>query len=216
MLGLVVLALAAMACGSSETSSGSGAGGSGGVAGVTDAGSEPDADAGSEPDADSGPSDDDAGPDAAAPDAGPDAGWPATGPCFGIAVIELGQLPFDGTMTMSSGFGEDNMLIGTIVAPTSGAGTANASLYEYATPPAWRQVWLSEHRCDMTATGPPAFAQSLDPVIYFTIGGNDPSQLNLVPGKTYYLMVRNRLLTGLPSCTAYPTCDVAISVYPPG
>jgi len=131
-------------------------------------------------------------------------------------VVELGSIPLDGTQHLSSGFSSNNILIAQFVAPASGS--SNVTIYEYATPITWRKAWLSEHRCDMTATGGGAFAQGVGPNLYFTANpGSDGGgfELPVTPGKTYYVMVKNELLGGQPSCGTGQLCDVALKIYPP-
>jgi hypothetical protein len=129
----------------------------------------------------------------------------------------MGEIPLDGTQHMSSGFSGENILIIEVVAPTSGS--SQLTLYEYATPSAWRKAWLSGHRCDMTATGAPAFSQGTGPNLYFAASpagdGGPFDPFPVTPGETYYVMVKNERSDGQPSCGAGQVCDVAVKIYPP-
>ena len=51
---------------------------------------------------------------------------------------------------------------------------------------------MSKTRCDMSATAAPYYLSNQGPVFSFSIGGNDPYAVNMQPGETWYLMIRNQ------------------------
>ena len=161
------------------------------------------------------------GTDAGGPDAGnspADAGHPDAGfSCAPFIPLEVGSLPIDGSRTEVSGFTGDRVVIATLDAPLTGlsTNTTNLSIFEYIGPATTRKAWLSESRCDMTATTRPSYGAGNGVNLYFSVGGSDPAAVNLVPGRRYYLMVVNRGFSGGNSCSGGTDCAIGIKVYPP-
>ena len=74
--------------------------------------------------------------------------------------------------------------------PTAG----KVSFAEYGDPPTIRQMTISKSRCDFRpvdatgANGPLGKSESSQPLVFFNSGA---APLNLVPGTTYYVNIRN-------------------------
>ena len=149
-------------------------------------------------------------------------GIPATCTVHGVtynvldvnAQNSIGTLPFS-TRTISSGFNGSKVLIATLVPPAGvSTNTKTLAVYEYGAPSTSRQAWLARSPCDWSGTGA-YYQQTSGPVFNYTIGGADPSAVNMKVGETWYLIVVNQkpFFTGN-SCSS-GTCDVGITWAPP-
>jgi len=149
-------------------------------------------------------------------------GLPATCSIHGVSysVLDvngqnsLSSLPFS-TRTISSGFNGAKVLIATITPPAGVSSSTNTlTVYEYGAPSTSRQAWLARSPCDWSGTGV-YYQQTSGPVFRYTIGGADPTAVNMKVGETWYLIVINQkpFFTGN-SCSS-GTCDIGITWSPP-
>ena len=137
-----------------------------------------------------------------------------------FTILDMGLQPF-ATANTTTAFGGSNIAISTLLVPAGYPTATNSiSVFEYGSPATWRHAWLSKTRCDQAGGSVlpvyPAYLESSGPVFNYTIGGNDPAAVKMLPGETWYLHVTNQKLFGsqLSSCTS-GLCNIGIKWYPP-
>jgi hypothetical protein len=137
--------------------------------------------------------------------------------CGDSPVTDMGAVQMNGIPVFSKSFGSNTIAIASFTVPAGYARSTNTiAIFEYGTAPTSRRAWMSKTRCDMSATAPPYFYSDQGPVFSFSIGGNDPYAINMQPGETWYMMVRNQkpFSPYVTSC-AGGACDIGIKWYPP-
>jgi hypothetical protein len=154
---------------------------------------------------------------------------PTSASCGTLKVIEpfletsstTKKLTFSGERFITSGFGssKSTVVVAQIDVPSGISGPTTLAIYEYASSSTPRRAWLSQTRCDMTATAAPYFMGGNGPVFQIQVGGfADSTKVNMQPGETWYLMVKNegggRTGSITDSCSS-GTCDIGIKLYKP-
>ena len=131
-------------------------------------------------------------------------------------VLNVGNMSPDGARTTSSGFTGSKVVIATLVPPAGlSTNTNTISIFEYGgTGGAYsRKAWLARSPCDTSAVWP-AYEADTGPVFNYSIGGSDPSAVNMKVGETWYLIVVNQGPFGGNSCKS-GSCDIGIKWYHP-
>ena len=129
------------------------------------------------------------------------------------------------------GFTAEGVFLGTIQVPagaTPGPNTGAVTVAEYQGPPTSRVVTLSTLPCDFRglstgfptdptgANNPIAWASGGTASAYFAVGAAIGKIPGLVPGKTYYVNVRNYSVDLMAlSCVAMTKCDAIVALNPP-
>ena len=126
----------------------------------------------------------------------------------------------DGSRCIIPTFGKDMTAIVALPVPTTHVSGSNTiAIFEYAGPQTDRRAWLSKTKGDMSATTAPHYITNSGPVFNYTINGNDPNSVNMKPGETWYLMIRNESVSyfggAISSSCSSGDCPIAIKWYPP-
>jgi len=105
-------------------------------------------------------------------------------------VIER-SIQMDGVPVLIGGFFNQTVICALLVPAWPATGTNSIAVYEHQGPPTFRRAWMSKTRGDMSATIAPFHQGGQGPVFQYCINGNDPDAVQMKPGETWYLMVRN-------------------------
>jgi len=142
---------------------------------------------------------------------------PVTPPSVPVAgsVIEC-SVQMNGQPTFVSNF-IDQTVICTLVVPDWPVANPNTiAVYEYQGAPTFRRAWLSKTRGDMSASLSPFYQVGQGPVFQYCINGTAPDAVHMIPGETWYLMIRNeRPFPPYLQSHGGTDCPIGIKWYPP-
>jgi len=141
-----------------------------------------------------------------------DLGWPASGLSWNTQAL--------------GGLGVNDALVIRFTPPAGSASTLNSagsiSLAEYGDPQTGRYAVLSTNACDFSGTGGSFTipALSVSPTISWSLQVNRKdfgSMIQLIPGTSYYLNLKNRGSDGVTPTCASGSCNMVINwLKPPG
>lgn len=151
---------------------------------------------------------------------------PPSASCGDLKVIEpymegnsaQKKLLFTGDRYVTSGLGSSTTTIAVaeIPVPTGIAGETTLAVFEYGSGATSRKAWLSKTRCDLSATSLPYRQIGSGPVFDIHVGTTQVSgKINMQPGETWYLMVKNEQLFSSKTSCSSGYCDIGIKLYPP-
>lgn len=150
---------------------------------------------------------------------------PVAGSCGNLKVITPTEeknasnttMTFTGQRYLTSGLaGAETIAVAKIVVPADISGLTTLSIAPWGVNTT-RRAWLSKTMCDTSATAAPFKMQAGGgPTMNIQIGGAPTtSAVQMQPGETWYLMVKNeQLLSNRSSCLS-GNCDIGIKLYHP-
>jgi hypothetical protein len=108
--------------------------------------------------------------------------------------LVLGPVANNGLPVYTKTFGAGMVAMATLVVPKDTAlGKGLLTVSEYNDPPTARLAWLSKKQWDMSGAAAPCFLTGKNTVFRYATSENflDPWTVLMLPGETWYLMVRN-------------------------
>ena len=150
---------------------------------------------------------------------------PVAGSCGNLKVITPTEekdasnttMTFTGQRYLTSGLaGADTIAVAKIVVPADISGITTLSIAPWGVNTT-RRAWLSKNCGDTSATAAPFKMQAGGgPTMNIQVGGAPTtSAVQMQPGETWYLMVKNeQLLSNKSSCLS-GNCDIGIKLYHP-